>query len=176
VILDSGPSTVAMIGSIGPMYFGSAFSLIEGSDGNLYGTMSYGGTPSATCPNGCGIVFKVTPSGVATLLYSFGASPVDGQRPSGALVLARDGNFYGATSAGGSPTPNCKFVNGCGTIYEITSSGTETVLYSFGTSSSDGIGPTGALLQASDGSLYGTTGSGGSTGAGTVFKLELGVN
>jgi len=173
---DSGPFMVAVIGNLGKGYFGSLFSLIEGSDGNLYGTTSDGGSPSATCPNGCGTVFKVTPSGVTTSLYSFGVSPVDGQRPSGALVLASDGNFYGTTAAGGSPNPNCKSVNGCGTLYKITADGTETVLYSFGTSPSDGIGPSGALLQASDGSLYGTTASGGSTGAGTVFKLELGAN
>ena len=176
VVPNAGPTGVAIIGSIGIKHSGSVFSLIEGSDGNLYGTTSGGGSPSATCPNGCGTVFKITPSGVTTLLYSFGASPIDGQEPAGALVLASDGNFYGTTAAGGSSTPNCKSVNGCGTLYKITSDGTETVLYSFGTGPSDGTGPSGTLLQASDGSLYGTTGSGGSTGSGTVFKLELGLN
>ena len=178
VVPASGSSTVTIIGSIGTgsAYFGSAFSLIEGGDGNLYGTTSYGGSPSATCPNGCGTVFKVTPTGVTTLLHSFGANPVDGQNPSGALVLASDGNFYGTTAAGGSPNSDCKSASGCGTLYEITSDGTEAVLYSFGTGASDGTGPSGALLQTSDGSLYGTTASGGSTGSGTVFKVKVGAN
>jgi uncharacterized repeat protein (TIGR03803 family) len=176
VLPNSGPVMEATIGSIGTQDFGSVFSLIEGNDRNLYGTTSYGGGPSATCSKGCGTVFKITPSGVATSLHSFGASSVDGQRPSGALVLATDGNFYGTTLGGGSPNPNCKAANGCGTLYKITPDGTETVLYSFGTAPSDGTGPSGALLQASDGSLYGTTTSGGSTGSGTVFKLEPGLN
>jgi uncharacterized repeat protein (TIGR03803 family) len=107
------------------------------------------------------------------VLYSFGSSAADGQGPSGALVLASDGNFYGTTLAGGTPNANCMASNGCGTLYRITPSGTETVLYSFGTNASDGIGPSGALLQASDGNFYGTTTTGGTANAGTVFKLVL---
>ena len=149
------------------------FPLIEGADGNLYGTTAYGGTPSVTCPQGCGTVFRITPSGVETVLYSFGANPTDGQSPSGALVLANDGNFYGTTLAGGSPNANCTAATGCGTIYRITPLGAATVLYSFGTDASDGIAPIGALLQASDGSLYGATISGGSANSGTVFKLTV---
>jgi uncharacterized repeat protein (TIGR03803 family) len=149
------------------------FPLIEGADGNLYGTTAYGGNPSDACPPGCGTVFKITPAGVETALYSFGASPTDGQSPSGALVLASDGNFYGTTLAGGSPNANCKAATGCGTLYRITPSGTLTVLYSFGTNAGDGAEPSGALLQAGDGNLYGTTVSGGSMNAGTVFKLTL---
>jgi uncharacterized repeat protein (TIGR03803 family) len=145
------------------------FPLIEGKDGNLYGTASGGGAQSF------GAVFRITPSGAGTVLYSFGAGPSDGQNPSGALVLASDGNFYGTTLAGGMPNANCKASNGCGTLYRITPSGTETVLYSFGTNAGDGIGPSGALLQASDGNLYGTTTAGGTANAGTVFKLVLGT-
>jgi uncharacterized repeat protein (TIGR03803 family) len=109
------------------------------------------------------------------VLYSFGAGPSDGQNPSGALVLASDGNFYGTTLAGGTPNANCKVSNGCGTLYSITPSGTETVLYSFGANASDGIGPSGALLEARDGNLYGTTTAGGTANAGTAFKLVLGT-
>jgi uncharacterized repeat protein (TIGR03803 family) len=151
--------------------------LIEGTDGNLYGTSATGGSPSAACPNGCGTVFRITPAGVETVLHSFGGNAADGQAPSGALVQGVDGNFYGLTSTGGntpvgSATPNCN----CGTIFRITPAGEETVLYSFGTSASDGKQPSGALLQASDGNFYGTTGSGGPSNDGTVFKLVVGAN
>jgi uncharacterized repeat protein (TIGR03803 family) len=169
----SGTGAVATIDIIGTIPAGSftytPFPLIEGKDGNLYGTASGGGAQSF------GAVFLITPSGAGTVLYSFGAGPSDGQNPSGALVLASDGNFYGTTLAGGTPNANCKASNGCGTLYRITPSGTETVLYSFGTNASDGIGPSGALLQASDGNLYGTTTAGGTANAGTVFKLVLGT-
>jgi uncharacterized repeat protein (TIGR03803 family) len=151
--------------------------LIEGTDGNLYGTSATGGSPSAACPNGCGTVFRITPAGVETVLHSFGGNAADGQAPSGALVQGTDGNFYGLTSAGGntptgSATPNCN----CGTIFRITPAGEETVLYSFGTGANDGKQPSGALLQASDGNFYGTTGSGGPSNDGTVFKLVVGAN
>ena len=169
-------TTIDMIGSIPAVGNAVAtFPLIEGNDGNLYGTISTGG---GACPQNqrCGNVFRITPSGAITVLYTFGTSPSDGQNPSGALVLASDGNFYGTTLAGGTPNANCKAANGCGTLYRITPSGTETVLYSFGINASDGIGPSGALVQASDGDLYGTTSAGGSTNSGTVFKLQMNAN
>jgi uncharacterized repeat protein (TIGR03803 family) len=169
----SGTGAVASIDIIGSIPAGSftytPFPLIEGKDGNLYGTASGGGTQSF------GTVFRITPSGAGTVLYSFGAVPSDGQNPSGALLLASDGNFYGTTLAGGTPNAYCKASTGCGTLYRITPSGTETVLYSFGTNASDGMGPSGALLQASDGNLYGTTTAGATANAGTVFKLVLGT-
>jgi uncharacterized repeat protein (TIGR03803 family) len=163
-------ATTDIIGNIpGGNFTYAPFPLIEGKDGNLYGTASSGGA------QGFGIVFRITPSGVGTVLYSFGADPADGQNPSGALVLASDGNFYGTTLAGGTPNANCMSANGCGTLYRITPSGVETVVYSFGTNSGEGIGPSGALLQTSDGNLYGTTTAGGTANAGTVFKLVLGT-
>lgn len=186
---------VAMLYSFGGMS-GDALAplspMIQGNDGNLYGTTATGGTPNATCPKGCGTVFKVTPSGVETVLYSFGGAPSDGQGPSGALVQASDGNFYGMTVAGGSTassgSSNCSSATvilgrrniyngykGCGTIYRITPTGVETVLYSFGSAPEDGVEPTGALLLAADGNLYGTTTAGGAGNAGTVFKVELGA-
>ena len=129
-------------------------------------------TPSA---QGCGTVFKITPAGTETVLHSFGATGTDGQSPSGSLLLGSDGNFYGVTPNGGS-SANCKLANGCGTVYRITPSGVETVLYSFGTTASDGLVPSGALIQASDGNLYGTTVDGGMAGMGNVFRLELVAN
>jgi len=151
------------------------FSLVEDADGNLYGTSSQGGSPNTLCPQGCGTVFKVTPAGTETVLHSFGVSGSDGQRPSGSLLLGSDGNFYGVTSLGGS-NANCKVAGGCGTVYRITPSGLETVLYSFGTTAGDGINPSGALIQATDGHLYGTSFYGGTANTGTVFRLDLVAN
>ena len=180
--------TIYSFGGIAGDALAPGSPMIQGHDGNLYGTTATGGSPSATCPHGCGTVFRVTPSGVETVLYSFGSSSADGQGPSGSLVQASDGNFYGTTAAGGSTASsrsansNCASANvysgysGCGTIYKITPTGIATVLYSFGSTPEDGTVPTGALLQARDGNLYGTTTTGGAANEGTVFKLVLGAN
>jgi len=138
--------------------------LIQASDGNFYGTTS-GGGGAGSCPytSGCGTVFKITPAGVETILHSFGVSAADGNMPVGSLIQASDGNFYGMTSAGGT--------TGAGTVYMVTPAGVETVLYTFGASAADGVTPTGSLIQARDGNLYGATSSGGAHMAGTLFKL-----
>jgi uncharacterized repeat protein (TIGR03803 family) len=132
--------------------------LIQAGDGNFYGMTNQGGM------NGLGTVFKITPAGVETVLWSFGAAG-DGSQPYGDLVQASDGNFYGMTSGGGT--------NATGVIFEITPSSTESVLYSFGPSNgtTDGAYPQASLIQASDGNFYGTTGYGGPGNAGTVFRL-----
>ena len=129
--------------------------LVQGSDGNFYGTTYVGGA------NGDGTVFKTTPSGTLTTLYSFAGS--DGDTPVAGLVQSRDGNFYGTTSAGG--------VNDGGTVFKITPSGTLTTLYSFAGNGSDGANPFAELVQGSDGNFYGTTLSGGENNDGTVFKI-----
>ncbi|HUY13019.1 MAG TPA: choice-of-anchor tandem repeat GloVer-containing protein [Terriglobia bacterium] len=146
--------------------------LIQAADGNFYGTTTGGGT-SGSCPGGCGTVFKMTPNGTLTTLHSFDGT--EGQGPYAALVHATDGNFYGTTVAGGAN--NSCTGGGCGTVFEITPSGTLTTLYSFCSRSgcSDGESPTAALIQASDGNFYGTTYGGGNnsctSGCGTVFKI-----
>jgi uncharacterized repeat protein (TIGR03803 family) len=136
--------------------------LVQGRDGNFYGTTFEGG---AGCVN-CGTVFKITPSGNLTVLYSFQST--DGFRPQAALVQASDGNFYGTTTEGG--IGNC--VDGCGTVFKITPDGTLTYLHRF--AGPDGGDPIAGLIQASDGSLYGTTEDGGQFfHFGTVFRLVL---
>lgn len=131
-------------------------SLIQGKNGNLYGTTTYGGTA------GDGIVFSVSPTGTLTTLYNFTNTP-DGANPYAGLVLGTDGNFYGTTAEGGA--------NGLGTVFKVTTTGTLTILHSF--SGPDGEIPYGALVQGTDGNYYGTTEAGGPTspGYGTVFKI-----
>ncbi len=147
-------------------------ALVQTTDGTFYGTTVLGGVNSYYCANfatGCGTVFKITPSGALTTLYTFclqGGHDYcpDGAEPYAGLVQTGDGNFYGITTDGGT--------NGGGTVFNITSSGTLTTLYSFG--GRDGEGPYGALVQGTDGNLYGTTIYGGANGngtAGTVFKI-----
>jgi uncharacterized repeat protein (TIGR03803 family) len=151
-------------------------SLVQGRDGNLYGTTYYGGYYGAA--PFAGTVFRVTPTGTLKTLYSFCAQTncLDGYGPNG-LVLATDGNFYGTTEFGG--VFNNSFycgtqIVGCGTVFKITPSGTLTTLYSFcaQTNCTDGNNPNGAtLVQGTDGNFYGTTVGGGTNGGGTVFKI-----
>jgi uncharacterized repeat protein (TIGR03803 family) len=137
--------------------YASFGSLVQGFDGNFYGT-TYGGGA-----NQAGAVFKVTPSGALTTLYSFCAQAActDGSSPEAGLVLATNGNFYGSTTAGGA--------SGDGTVFEITPAGTLTTLHSF--DGTDGATPFDAPVQATDGNFYATTPGGGAYGQGTVFKM-----
>ena len=118
--------------------------MIQGSDGNFYGTTGVGGA------NDAGTVFELTPQGVETVIYSFKAVP-DGAFPV-ALVQANDGNFYGTTSNGGA--------HNLGSVFKLTPEGVETILYSF-SGPPDGATPTGQLIQGSDGNFYGVTFQGG---------------
>jgi uncharacterized protein (TIGR03437 family) len=142
--------------------------LIQAKDGNLYGTTRTSGT-------GKGWIFEITPEGVLTPIYIFGSAPPDGEGPAGNLLQAADGNFYGTTGTGG--TGGCRDtlndVTGCGTIFRVTPSGTETILYNFGANPNDGQYPDAGLIQDADGNFYGTTSAGGAGGDGTVFKFSL---
>jgi uncharacterized repeat protein (TIGR03803 family) len=134
--------------------------LVQGSDGNLYGTAYAGGAYS-----GQGTVFRISPSGTYSNLYSFGGIPNDGINPQAGLVQGCDGNFYGAASAGGAN-------GGQGTVFWISASGIYSNLYSFVINSNDGADPVAGLVQGSDGNFYGTAYAGGAyAGQGTVFKL-----
>ena len=137
-------------------------SLVFDKKGNLYGTTSDGGA------YGCGAVFELTPSGIETILHSFGASG-DGEYPYGSLVFDKMGNLYGTTSDGGAYGTRCGGT-GCGTVFELTPSGTETILHSFG-ASGDGFTPFASLVFDKMGNLYGTTYQGGAYDYGTVFEL-----
>ena len=148
-------------------------TLIEGADGNLYGTATDGGTTNTECGFGCGTIFKISPAGKFTTLYNFCSQMncADGASPSESLVLGTDGNFYGTTVAGGNS-------GGFGTIFKITPQGVLTTLYDFCSqpNCADGSQPQTALIQATDGNFYGTTTSGGGTsGSGSIFRFSVGL-
>jgi uncharacterized repeat protein (TIGR03803 family) len=139
--------------------------LIADSSGNLYGTTEFGGASNV------GVVFKLSPGGTETVLYSFmGGS--DGSFPgTSGLIADSSGNLYGTTEEGAMFDE--------GVVFKVSPSGTETVLYAFKGFPSDGQGPAG-LIADSNGNLYGTTQVGGTrvvfcpSGCGTVFKLSPG--
>lgn len=141
-------------------------SLIEGRPLNLYGTTATGGA------YGAGTVFEITRKGRLRTLYSFcsQAHCADGSTPFAGLVQGRNGNFYGTTTEGG--------LNGTGgTIFEITSAGRFTTLYSFCSqpNCADGSNPYSGLVQGSDGNFYGTTHwLGAKENGGTVFEITPG--
>jgi uncharacterized repeat protein (TIGR03803 family) len=165
-ITPTGEETVLHLFAAAPADGANPEFVIQGKDGNFYGTTATGGA------NNLGTVFKLTPEGVETILYSF-AGGSDGAGAQG-LVQGSDGNFYGTTAGGG--------VNNSGTVFRLTPGGVETILYSFsGTSYAgpDGANPIGQLVQGSDGNFYGVTALGGlpspvvhnTTTCGTVFKV-----
>ena len=135
--------------------------LVQGTDGNLYGTTTQGGDS-----NYVGTVFKITTAGALTTIHTFCTlqNCADGEQPFAALLQASDGNFYGTTTSGHGQN--------AGTVFKITSGGTLTTLYTFCALShcADGQNPYGGVVQGSDGNFYGTTNIGG-TGQGTLFKL-----
>jgi uncharacterized repeat protein (TIGR03803 family) len=132
--------------------------LVQGSDGNFYGTTDGGGA------NGGGTVFRVSPSGNYTNLYSFGSHPNDGIYPDAGLAQGSDGNFYGTTAVGGTYDS--------GTVFRVSPSGTYSNLHSFAGYPTDGWLPQAALVQSSDSNLYGTTDFGGADNDGTVFRIS----
>ncbi|MBV9699297.1 MAG: hypothetical protein JO078_04140 [Candidatus Eremiobacteraeota bacterium] len=138
-------------------------------NGALYGTTYFGGGTPCKRGSGCGIVFVVTLSGQEHVLHSFTGEP-DGANPAAALI-AVNGVLYGTTEGGGYARKRCRGSGGCGTVYEITPSGHERVIYSF-EGGKGGATPSGPLLYH-NGALYGTTYSGGSFGCGTVFEVTM---
>jgi uncharacterized repeat protein (TIGR03803 family) len=134
-------------------------------NGMLYGTTYEGGANRCgSSGQKCGTVFTLAPSGTESVLHSFGAG-TDGAEPEAGLTNV-NGTLYGTTSAGGV---RCRH-GGCGTIFAITISGTETVLHSFG-AGTDGMAPAGDLLNIT-GTLYSTTRDGGKNDLGTVFSIR----
>ena len=124
--------------------------LVQGADGNFYGTTINGGS------TGSGVVFKITPGGKPTVLHNMNGT-TDGARPFGGLVLASDGNFYGANAYGGTVNSNC--ADGCGTFFKITPKGAYSVLGKF--DYTNGATPEIAPFQHTGGVIYGDSQIGG---------------
>ena len=127
-------------------------SLVQHPDGTIYGMTSYNGR-----------IFKLSSAGVYSVVKTF-SSAADGNAPTGSLLVGVDKNLYGTTSAGG--------MNGKGTIFKLTSAGAFSVMKHFN-ATTDGQYPKGALVQGTDGNLYGLTSSGGVNKGGTLFKITL---
>jgi uncharacterized repeat protein (TIGR03803 family) len=168
-----------------------AMDLFRDEAGNLYSTTHGGGhvEVSACSVNpGCGVVFKLDPTGKHTILYAF-TGGADGLGPSSGVIQDREGNFYGTTIAGGDLNGVCPGppLGECGVLFKLDPDGKETVLHAF-TGGADGYGAYGDLLRDEHGNLYGTTSLGGDTsgfcgstvynadgkilGCGTVYKLD----
>jgi uncharacterized repeat protein (TIGR03803 family) len=146
-------------------------TLIQASDGHLYGTTSEGGAYKG------GTVFKVSLDGTLTTIYNFCASKngdacVDGSAPEEALIQASNGNFYGATTAGGTVGCGNSAQLGCGTVFELTPAGVLTTLHNFCSlaNCADGAYPSG-VTQGTDGNFYGVTSGSGAHKWGTLFQI-----
>jgi uncharacterized repeat protein (TIGR03803 family) len=134
----------------------------------FYGTGSGGGT------NAAGTIYTLTSKKKVTVVYDFCSRTncADGAYPGAGVIEGTDGNFYG-TTVGGNGNAKCPSLNGCGTVYEITATGALTTLHSF--DSTDGSYPQSPVMQATNGTFYGTTSNGGPRGDGTVFSLSTGL-
>jgi uncharacterized repeat protein (TIGR03803 family) len=139
--------------------------LLQGIDGNLYGTTENGGAFINACLRGCGTIFKITPTGTLTTVHNFNGT--DGSEIVGGLAQDVHGNLYGVTNTGGT--------SGRGTVFKMARSGQFTTLFNFTVFT--GYGPQGGLVLASDGNFYGTAGIGGPSagvchpGCGTIFRI-----
>src|SRR5579863_6449804 len=157
-VTRSGAETVLHSFAGGPDGFGPECGLLD-VNRTLYGTTTNGGA------SGDGTVFAITTRGTETMLHSFAGGP-DGAHPKAGLINV-DGRLYGTTDRGGA---NCVSSGGCGTVFTVTTSGAETVLYSF-KGGADGAYPTQAALLDVNGTLYGTSKLGGKYDRGTVFSI-----
>lgn len=172
------PATVAKAQTLTPLYEfqggadgESPNGVIRDSAGNLYGTTIAGGQTIF------GTVFKLSPSGVKTILHNF-TGGTDGGEPHGTLAMDAQGNLYGTTEYGGDLGVLCSGMQGCGVAFKISPAGHETVIHSF-TGEADGGQPLAGLTMDNDGNLYGTTAGGGNSGCaytavgcGVVFKID----
>jgi uncharacterized repeat protein (TIGR03803 family) len=166
----------------GPTDGATPSALVQASNGNFYGTAAFGGANGGSNGSGAGTVFEITPAGALTTLYNFcsQANCTDGDNPGAPLVQGTDGNFYGTTIRGGANSGGTDCIAGCGTGFEITAAGGLTTLYNFcaQTACADGDVPSAGLMQATNGTFYGTTTRGGDNSkcdCGTVFSLSIGL-
>jgi uncharacterized repeat protein (TIGR03803 family) len=159
-------SVVTTLHAFSPPLCGVTSSIIQASDGNFYGT-AYCGSTGIPDTGPFGSVFKLAGDSTFTVLHYFTGGA--GGSASGArlLVQAADGAFYGTAGGGAS---------GAGLVYKITTDGTFTVLHEFAGAPTEPGSPLGALIQAADGTFYGTTSSGGTADAGTIYNMTISAN
>jgi len=136
----------------------------QDAEGNLYGTTLIGGDPA--CAGGCGVVFKLSKTGKETVLYAFKGG-ADGANPYAGVIQDARGNLYGTTYIGGGASCG----DGCGTVFKLSKTGNESVLYSF-KGEADGLHPHGGVIRDDEGNLYGTTMGDGLPNVGTVFRIS----
>lgn len=164
-IVRSGGPALRVLHSFGAGKDGKApqAALLD-LNGTLFGTTPGGGAFTNGCNYGCGTLFSIV-SGTEQVVHSFGEG-TDGAVPVG-TVISKNGTLFGTTQSGGN---YCAGSTGCGTVFSVDAKGNEQVIHSFG-GSGDGASPDGALLDV-DGTLYGTTDSGGKYAGGTVFSIQ----
>jgi len=162
--LTSSGTLTTLGGFCQPNGFSPNSSLVQGANGDFYGTTAAGGDGTNT---GFGTVYEMTSTGSLTTLYSFclQTTCVDGNIPL-AILMGTDGNFYGTTENGGAN-------NGVGTVFDITPTGQLTTLHTF--TGTDGSNPRAGLLLDTNGTFYGTTSQGGQYSKGVVFSLATGI-
>jgi uncharacterized repeat protein (TIGR03803 family) len=145
--------------------------LVRDVTGNLYGTTAFGGTGQCGTDR-CGTAFMLNKAGKLVGSYSFGGA--NGMDPAAGLLRDAAGNFYGTTLYGGTNEPSCGS-SGCGTVFELSPRGKETVVHKF-TATPDGFFPGALLVEDTAGNLYGTAQLGGDYALGTVFKIDMSGN
>jgi uncharacterized repeat protein (TIGR03803 family) len=149
--------------------------LVQGVNGNLYGTTSYDGPTQSDL---YGTIFEITPSGALTTLRPFNFT--DGAYPAAGLAQASNGNLYGTAFGGGGSNTVCTDIgadDGCGVLFDITPAGKVATLYKFCSQANcaDGANPLAGLIQATNGNFYGTAWNGGGVAtAGTIFEITPG--
>jgi uncharacterized repeat protein (TIGR03803 family) len=148
--------------------------VLDPSSGILYGTTEFGGGTGCG-GSGCGTVFQITTEGESYRVIHKFKGGSDGSNPVAGLIIDKTGALYSDTPSGGGTA--CSGF-GCGMVFMLTppvhpaTKWTEAILHSFGSTDSDGVGPSAALVFDSAGALFGTTRQGGTSGNGTVFKLK----
>jgi uncharacterized repeat protein (TIGR03803 family) len=170
-LAPDGTETVLYAFQGGSDGFQPVSNIVMDQSGNLYGTTAAGWTYNSDCGSpGCGTVFEVQPDGTKNTLYLFQGG-TDGAVPIGPLIADSAGNLYGTTLGGGG----CSFDQlGCGTVFEVTPNGQESILYAF-QEGAGGQGPLGGVIMDSTGNLYGTTQFAGTAACcGVVFEIPAG--
>ncbi len=167
-LAPDGTETILYAFQGGSDGFQPGSNIVMDQAGNLYGTTAAGGAYNSDCSSeGCGTAFEIQADGTKITLYQFQGG-TDGEGPTGPLIADSAGNLFGTTEGGGG----CA-LGGCGTVFELTPGGQESILYTF-QGGADGLGPFGGVIMDSDGNLYGTTGFGGANTGGVVFKIPAG--